>query len=120
VPLERPAGSMHRASARVVTGCEVGVATAGLAIWVDASADGHSFVLETTAEDDLTGSRTAELHPGRVVVPWSQLGSGPGGRLSLRVVVRDAAGRIVETVPADGVARRLALPDGLGAAAWTA
>ena len=119
VPLERPAGSMHRASARVVSSCEVGVATAGLVLWVDVSVRGHRCVLEVTGGDNLQGVRTAETAAGGHIVPWSALGAGPGARIGVRLVVRDEAGRIVETVPSDGVERRLALPD-LGASAWTA
>ncbi len=120
VPLERPAGSMHRASAAVVGACDVGVAAAGLSVWIDVRSSAHRFELEVTGGDELQGMRTVELEAGGHVVPWSAIGAGPGARIGVRVVVRDQAGRIVETVPSDGVERRLALPDGLGAAAWTA
>ena len=120
VPLERAAGSMHRAAAKVVGSCDVGVATAGLAVWIDASSIDHRYVLEITGGDELQGPRTAELQTGGHVVPWSAIGAGPGARIGVRVVVRDPAGRIVETVPSDGVERRLALPDSPGASAWTA
>ena len=119
VPLERPAGSMHRASARAITACDIGVVAAGLVLWIDApAAPAHTFALESTAEGGL--AHTAEVGPGGVVVPWTALGSGPGGRLGLRVVVRDAIGRIAETVPSDGVERRVAVPDSLVVSAWTA
>ena len=120
VPLERPAGSMHRATARVVGSCDVGVATAGLAVWIDVSSTEHRYVLEVTGGDDLQGVRTAEVRTGGDVVPWRAIGAGPGVRIGVRVIVRDQAGRIVETVPSDGVERQLALPDSLGAPAWTA
>ena len=120
VPLERPAGSMHRATARVVGSCDVGVATAGLAVWIDVSSTEHRYVLEVTGGDDLQGVRTAEVRTGGDVVPWRAIGAGPGVRIGVRVIVRDQAGRIVETVPSDGVERQLALPDSLGASAWTA
>ncbi|MEP7116280.1 MAG: glycoside hydrolase family 57 protein, partial [Acidobacteriota bacterium] len=114
VPLERPAGAMHRATARVVVGCEVGVSKDGLALWIDTAATDHIFVLEATGDadgDSVPGVRSSTVAPGGVVVPWPDLGAGPGSRLGVRLVVRDPSGRIVETVPADGVERRLALPD---------
>jgi len=120
VPLERPAGSMHRATAKVVGSCDVGVAMAGLAVWVDASSTDHRYLLEITGGDDLQCLRTAELEAGGYVVPWSAIGAGPGARIGVRVIVRNHAGRIVETVPADGVERRILLPDRVGASAWTA
>ena len=120
VPLERPAGSMHRTSAAVVRACDVGVSTDGLVLWIDAPAQGHTFVVEVKGDDDAPGLRTAAIRTGGGVVPWSVLGTGPGRRIGLRVVVRDGSGRIVETVPADGVERRLALPDRLGVSGWTA
>ncbi|HUV33010.1 MAG TPA: hypothetical protein VMW31_05515, partial [Devosiaceae bacterium] len=118
VPLERPAGSMHRAAARVVAACDIGVVRAGLVLWIDADAPGHRFSLEATSEGNVL--HTAEVGLGGVVVPWGALGSGPGSRFGLRVVVRAPSGRIVETVPSDGVERRVAVPDSHGINVWTA
>jgi hypothetical protein len=121
VPLERPAGAMHRATVSVIGTCDVGVTMAGLAVWIDAgSAPGYRYELEVTGGGELQGVQTAELRTGGHVVPWGAIAAEPGGRIGVRVVVRDGAGRIVETVPSDGVERRLALPDDIGASAWTA
>ncbi len=121
VALERPAGSMHRASARVVAACDVGVAADGLALWIDAPGDGYAFVLEVTSGEGTPGPLLAvDVRSGGLVVPWGTIGGGTSASLGVRIVVRDAAGRIVETVPADGVERRLTLPDRAGAAIWTA
>ncbi len=118
VPLERPAGSMHRTSARVVAACEVGIGATGLAIWIDApDATSHTFAIEAVVGDQ---RYTAEVATGGAVVPWTALGGRPEWRLGLRVVVRDSSGHIVETVPADGVERRIAVPDGLSVGGWTA
>ena len=119
VPLERPARSMHRMSASVVMACDVGVSSEGLALWIDASATGHAFTLELTSGDHQE-ARRVEVAAGGLVVPWDAMGVGPGSRVGVRLVVRDPSGRIVETVPSDGVERRLALPDSPGIAAWTA
>ncbi len=118
VPLERPAGSMHRTSASVVGACDVGFTTAGLVVWIDApEASTYNFAVEASADG---AAYTAEVPAGGVVVPWHVIQVRPGIRFGLRLVVRNQAGRIVETVPADGVERQVAVPDGLGAGAWTA
>ena len=118
VPLERPAGAMHRATARVVVGCDVGVHRDGLALWIDTSTPGYTFTLEVSQGE--SGQRDIALEPGGQLVPWAAIGTRPAEPLGLRLVVRDGSGRIVETVPGDGVARRLELPDGFEMAAWTA
>ncbi len=121
VPLERPAGSMHRTSARVVAACDVGVTAGGLVLWIDAPhQQGHVFELEVTGGDAAQAPRSLNVQPGGFVVPWSEAGSGSEARIGVRLVVRDTAGRIVETVPLDGVERQLSVPDLTGAATWTA
>ncbi|MGE3471983.1 MAG: hypothetical protein AB7O28_16640, partial [Vicinamibacterales bacterium] len=59
--------------------------------------------------------------PGQpLALRWDAIQAVPGEVVRVRVVARDAAGRVLETVPADGIGRRLAIPDAGGAGAWTA
>jgi alpha-amylase/alpha-mannosidase (GH57 family) len=112
-PLERPGGTMHR-EATAIRRCEIGLSTAGLMAVVEA-ADGIRAALE------VTGSPTVEVavdSAGLAVVGWPDL--GVGGVARVRVVARDAEGRVVETVPADGLGRRVAIPRLDEPTAWTA
>jgi hypothetical protein len=89
-------------------------------MWIEPE-DGVSATLEVASLGAEDVPRTRTLKPAvRTEVPWADLGAGPGDILRLRVVARDAAGRIVETVPADGLARRVELPAVADAAVWTA
>ena len=52
-------------------------------------------------------------------VPWAALGGQAGDAIRLRLVARDEAGRILQTVPADGTDRLLVVPSGdLGGEHW--
>jgi hypothetical protein len=119
-PLERAAGSMHRVGRSAITRCDAGATTDGLVLWVEA-AEGVSLMVESLSLESGATLVTCEFPSGRADVPWTSLGAEPGTVARLRIVARDAAGRIVETVPADGLARRVELPAVVvGAAVWTA
>ncbi len=118
-PLERTAGSMHRVGGSVLGRCDVGASPAGLVFWVERSAEVAATV-EVSALAVGSAPVTAELSADRAEIRWADLGAAPGDVVRLRVVARDAAGRIVETVPADGLARRVELPVVTSAAVWTA
>jgi hypothetical protein len=52
-------------------------------------------------------------------VPWAAVGGHAGDAIRLRLVARDEAGRILQTVPADGTDRLLVVPSGdLGGDHW--
>lgn len=115
VPLERPAGAMQRVD-HTVTRCDIGATRGGLAIWLVAAA--------ATAELDVAADSAAPVGvalrtDGRTDVPWAALGLTAGEAVRLRVVVRDAHDRVVTTVPADGLGRRVETP-GAHATLWTA
>jgi hypothetical protein len=121
-PLERSAGSMHRVGRSAITRCDAGATTDGLVLWVEA-ADGVGLAVESVVLESGATPVTRDIPGGRVVIPWEALGAGagPGTIVRLRVVARDTARRIVETVPADGLARRVELPGvSASAAVWTA
>ena len=113
-PLERPSGAMHRVDGGVVARCEVGATDQSLAVWCDV-APGHAAWLEDT--DGGTGVPLADGR--RTDVPWGQLALVPGATRRVRVVVRDTGGRVVATVPADGLGRRVERPGDLRGT-WTA
>ncbi|MEZ5420124.1 MAG: glycoside hydrolase family 57 protein [Vicinamibacterales bacterium] len=115
--LERPAGAMHRVADGVFRRCDVGATDEALAIWCDV-APGAEPALEVIRPDGL--APTVALAPaGRSDVAWTSLDVPAGGAVRIRVVARDAAGRVIATVPADGLGRRVERPGSLGAT-WTA
>ena len=113
-PLERTAGAMHRVDAGVVLRCDLGAAPDGLAVWC-LTARAASLTLEVGSGPD---ARTWALRTGRTDIAWRDLGAAPGGEVRVRVVVRDEAQRVLATVPADGLGRRVDVPGDLGP--WTA
>ena len=113
VPLERPTGAMRRVDGGLVTRCDVGATDEALVVWCDVAA-GHGAALEAT-----DAGVVVPLAGGRTDVPWSRLGAGPAVTRRVRVVVRDANGRVAATVPADGLGRRVEAP-GERRATWTA
>ncbi len=118
-PLERAAGSMHRVGRSALRRCDVGASATGLVFRVEV-ADGMSAAVEVAALGAAASPVTVELHDGHAEIRWAELGAAPGDVVRIRAVARDAAGRIVETVPADGLARRVELPTVADAAVWTA
>ena len=113
-PLERTAGAMHRVDTGVVLRCDLGAAPDGLAVWC-LTARAASLTLEVGSGPD---ARTWALRTGRTDIAWRDLDAAPGGELRVRVVVRDEARRVMATVPADGLGRRVDVPGDLGP--WTA
>jgi len=116
-PVERAAGSMHRAGQSSVTRCEAGDGVDGLVLLVTTTSDNL-----LTAEV-ATGPGTAlefAVGSGRSVVPWEAVGASAGAQFRLRVVIRDDSGRIVETIPGDGLGRRMRRRAASEARAWTA
>lgn len=109
VALERPGGSMHRVASTAVRRCEVTGAHGGIRLRVDLAAG-------VVAHLEADGVRLPIEH-GRVTVPSDQLG---GTEIRLRVVARDIDGNVVATVPADGLARRVAVPNAERPGLWTA
>ena len=70
------------------------------------------YLLEASAASGTVESRrTARIARGECLVRWQDLGAAPGDRVGLRLVVRDGAGQIVQTVPADGLDRRVVIPE---------
>ena len=116
-PLERTAGAMHRVGSAVVTHCDIAANDHGLILWTE-TAEGAQSTVEVASLDAEATQLVVELPSFRSELAWSQVGAAPGDVVTVRVVARDASGRIVETVPADGVARRVELPPAAGA--WTA
>jgi hypothetical protein len=114
VPLERPGGTMQRGSASVIRRCEVGLSTDGLVARVDAAPGAR-----TAIELDGTSTLVVPIEgAGRVVVGWPVLAEI--GVARIRLVARDDAGRVIETVPADGLGRRVAIPAHADPIGWTA
>ena len=113
-PLERTAGAMHRVDAGVVLRCDLGASPDGLAVWC-LTARAASLTLEVGSGPD---ARTWALRTGRTDITWRDLGAPAGGEIRVRVVVRDEAQRVLATVPADGLGRRVDVPGNLGP--WTA
>ncbi|MEZ5290112.1 MAG: glycoside hydrolase family 57 protein [Vicinamibacterales bacterium] len=118
VGLERPAGSMSRGTERRVRACEVAATDA--ALWAEAAFDGAARVsLEMTTLDGRAAA--VDGAPGQPLeLRWDAVQAVAGEVVRVRVVARDSVGRILETVPADGIGRRLAVPDAGGASVWTA
>ena len=64
-------------------------------------------------------ARAWPITDGAGHVPWTAVDGQAGDAIRLRLVARDAAGRIVQTVPADGTDRLLIVPSGdLGGQHW--
>ena len=111
---------MHRVGRSAITRCDAGATDDGLVLWVEVT-DGVSLAVESVSLESGAAPVMRDIPSGRVDIPWAALGAGPGTVVRLRVVARDAARRIVETVPADGLARRVELPAAsANAAVWTA
>jgi alpha-amylase/alpha-mannosidase (GH57 family) len=114
VPLERPGGTMQRGTASVIRRCDVGLSAAGLVARVEA-VDGVAAAIELSGAAPLVVPIDGA---GRVVIGWPALAETAVARV--RLVVRDAAGRVIETVPADGLGRLVAIPAPDGPVGWTA
>lgn len=117
-PVERAAGSMHRVDSASIGRCDASASPTGLVLWVDAAA-GVEVTAETVSATEGPVVTTA-VGAGRTELSWTSLGLAPGAELRLRLIVRDGAGRILETVPADGLGRRVERPASADSAAWTA
>jgi alpha-amylase/alpha-mannosidase (GH57 family) len=106
--LERPSGAMQRTSATVIGLCELAATPGGLSA-VAATPTGVGATLEVQATGGEASWRSVPLVDGTARVPWSDLGA-EGSVVRVRLVARDQAGRVVETVPADGLGRRVLMP----------
>jgi hypothetical protein len=116
--------------------CRLGFTIRGLAIWLDRDA-GHADAiceLEVRPEMDIAryspGTGRGPTHDAPaltsskdevVTVPlaapftelcWRTLGLADGDRLAVRLVVRDAERRVLQTMPGDGRERELVVPQG--------
>ncbi|MGD9905603.1 MAG: glycoside hydrolase [Vicinamibacterales bacterium] len=112
VGLERASGTMHRMSRGPIRDARIGLTADGLAVSADVDADVPLSLVLELRRTPLETPSTWPLANGAVRVTWAELRVNVRETVHLRLVARDGAGHIVQSVPGDGTDRVLDVPAG--------